>query len=91
MDNVNTVTAQLCGCNNCDAIMIDENPDNQPELTVEAKFITEMAYIKESEDREEPVDGSEYCFWGCPNCLTDGYLTDINSEEHLKSFLPKVP
>lgn len=68
----------LCKCNNCDNIMIDQNSQvgsKLYDLDKESKcddfpecIIEEMQYIKD--------DVGEY-FWGCPICETDGYLQDL--------------
>ena len=87
MQRPRTTKAQLCGCNNCEAIMVDENPSDQKELTVKDKYLQEMVQLNESEDAYDPIEGSEHTFWACPNCKTDAYLTDITSREHLQSFI----
>lgn len=57
---------QLCRCNNCGTIMIDENPDDQPELTAPEN----VKNMKELND----IGGF---YWACPECLTDEYLQDM--------------
>ena len=60
-------TTNLCKCNNCDNVLIDQNPQvNAPEFELNGTEL-EMTY-------EESQDGG--CFWACPICLTDDYLTD---------------
>jgi len=64
-------TAKLCKCNNCDSILIDENPQvdaKEHELTGIEK---NMEYVKDEEAQD-----CDY-FWACPECLTDGYLVDL--------------
>ena len=61
--------ANLCKCNNCGTILIDQNPQigaKEYELTGNEE---EMQYMKDEET-------GEY-FWACPICETDDYLTDL--------------
>lgn len=55
--------AQLCKCGNCEAIMYDENPDDQPEVVVPEGVLS--------------MSKDERGFWACPNCGTDEYLQDV--------------
>ena len=61
--------AHLCKCNNCDNVMYDENPQIG-------------AIERETEDFDTILpmellnDGFE-SFWGCGDCETDDYLTDL--------------
>lgn len=64
-------TSQLCKCTNCSTIMIDANPDEQPEFEVKSEY-KEMEWFTD--------DGG---FWGCPVCYTDEYLIDIIEENQL--------
>jgi len=57
---------QLCKCNNCDTVMFDENPSEQPLLTA-PKGTSHMVQLK---------DEGEF-FWACPECQTDEYLQDL--------------
>lgn len=60
--------ANLCKCNNCDSILIDQNSQigaNEYDLSGEE---IEMQYMQDE-------DG-EY-FWACPLCETDDYLIDL--------------
>lgn len=59
---------QLCKCNNCDTVMYDENPSEQPELKV-----------PEGTRSMEKFDDEGESVWGCPECKTDEYLTDFSS------------
>jgi hypothetical protein len=79
-DQDDVTTAKLCGCNNCNAIMEDENPDDQPELSVQISILEYMIRCSDSDD----LPGTDH--WACPNCKTDGYWTDIHDDEHLKQF-----
>lgn len=57
----------ICRCNNCGAILHDENPQ------IGAKFFPldeNFQFMKQFQE-----DGE--IFWGCPNCETDNYLIDI--------------
>lgn len=66
--------AQLCICNNCDAIMVDNNPAEQPEFETTKLHLFEMVNVQE---------GDWENFWGCPNCLTDAYLSDVVEQEQI--------
>lgn len=60
----------LCKCNNCDSVMYDENPcpTNQSKVDVSNfEIILPMELINDDGDS----------FWGCGNCQTDAYLTNI--------------
>jgi hypothetical protein len=63
----------LCKCNNCGSILIDQNPQvnaplynlkNHPEAI-------EMQYMQGLVENDDPD-----LVWACPVCLTDGFLTD---------------
>jgi hypothetical protein len=58
-------------------IMIDQNPDDQPEFEVPASA-KEMVQCNDS---DTPEDYGFFC--GCPVCLTDGYFIDITEESQL--------
>ena len=59
---------ELCICNNCDTVLIDENPQ------VGAK----KHKLKGGEQSMEQLEASEGEFiWVCPKCGTDGFLTDL--------------
>lgn len=60
----------ICKCNNCDSLMYDENPQTGAEKVDELQFQCEILPMELLND-----DGESY--WGCGNCQTDGYLTDI--------------
>jgi hypothetical protein len=64
------VTANLCKCNNCDNILIDQNPQiNAKEYPLTGEEL-EMQYIEEDAAGEKN-------YWVCPICLTDGFLIDM--------------
>jgi hypothetical protein len=76
-------TANLCKCNNCDSILIDQNPQvNAKEFYLKGTEL-EMQYnpglIMEDEDDER--------FWVCPICMTDGYLNDDITGEDYKEVV----
>jgi hypothetical protein len=59
---------ELCKCNNCERILIDENPQtNAKKYDTKGIKVHSMEYIND-------YDNS---FWACPHCLTDAYLTDL--------------
>lgn len=61
---------QLCECTNCELIMYDENPNDQPKLIPPSNVRSMERFIN--------YDGE---YWGCPSCGTDEYLVDLY---HLK-------
>jgi hypothetical protein len=59
------MTANLCKCNNCDTVLIDQNPQiGAPELNLTG-------------DEQEMQYDSSYGGWVCPNCMVDDYLVDV--------------
>lgn len=68
----------LCRCNNCETILVDENPQIHADL--------HQVYVNESgqwiDGKGQEVASMEYFeeeggrYIGCPICETDGYLTD---------------
>lgn len=66
--------ANLCKCNNCDLVIIDQNPQigaTLHELTGKEVSMQYISGLKEKENQEQ-----EY-FWVCPQCLVDDYLIDL--------------
>jgi len=71
--------ANLCGCNMCGLILVDQNPqidakvsqvyfdDDKQWVTEDDREVAEMQYEK---------DNSGEHYWACPVCLCDDYLTD---------------
>lgn len=59
---------ELCRCNNCYTILIDENPKVDATKHDLQGNEQSMAYIE--------VGENEYA-WCCPKCETDGFLIDI--------------
>lgn len=59
--------ANLCKCNNCDAILIDEN----------SQFGAIDYVLKGTELYMERFTDENGEFVGCPNCKTDDYLMDM--------------
>lgn len=67
--------ANLCQCNNCDNIFVDQNSQvGAKEYIIDLKKVTDLSYLKDKEPKDE-IDGGEY-FWGCGICETDAYLKD---------------
>lgn len=58
---------KLCKCNNCNSLFIDHNPQVDAIEFMDDPGIDELVQLTDDGDT----------FWGCPNCLTDDYLTDI--------------
>jgi len=70
------ITANLCKCNNCDTVLIDQNPQanaKEYELTGKEELMVQVLDI----DEIVPKGGERHYFWACPECLTDGYLVDL--------------
>lgn len=65
---------ELCKCNNCETIMVDENPQVGAKRYLVRDGKTHLNEVVEQMERLDDM-GTE--FWGCPNCLTDEYLTDL--------------
>lgn len=62
--------SHICKCNKCDARLFDENPkDDSPKQIPNGN---ELSMVQIDDDGE--------FFWGCPNCNTDCFLTDIEDE-----------
>ena len=57
----------LCQCINCHEVLIDTNPQVNAKLYDVSKAALNELVMLEDEDGY---------FKGCPNCMTDGYLTD---------------
>ena len=65
---------EICKCNNCERLLIDENPQTGAEkVEVENNRVHSMEWIEEEHDS----------YWACPHCLTDAYLTDYKSSRKL--------
>jgi hypothetical protein len=58
---------ELCICNNCDTILIDENPQ------VDAK----KHKLKGGEQSMVFIESEGDFIWACPRCETDGFLADL--------------
>jgi hypothetical protein len=70
----NKTLLQLCKCNNCGHIIIDENPQvNAPFYVANINNAYSMRQILDSETNSY--------FWGCGKCETDSYLTDDITKE----------
>lgn len=59
----------LCRCNHCNIIMIDMNPQTNAVLLDIPEDVEQMEYI-------EDEDG--IFFYGCPSCLDDADLMDLD-------------
>lgn len=67
--------ANLCKCNKCNIVLIDQNPQiNAPEFE-----IPEQAQEMQFMDK----DGG---FWACPVCEDDGNLMDITELQQLTNL-----
>ena len=60
--------SELCKCNNCGSILIDENPQTDAKQYQLSGNENRLIWI---EDKDGP-------FWACPECKTDKYLMDID-------------
>ncbi len=58
------MATELCKCNNCGNILIDENPQ-----------VDAIKYDLNGSELEMVKDEDGY--WACPICLTDDYLIDL--------------
>ena len=70
-------TTQLCRCNNCFTIMFDENPSDQIALVAPSATVNMKKFEHEEGDS----------LWGCPECGTDEYLMDIESQQMLDATI----
>jgi hypothetical protein len=58
---------ELCKCNNCGNILIDENPQvDRIKYEINGNELNMVQYIDNGD-----------LFWACPVCKTDGYLVDL--------------
>jgi hypothetical protein len=64
--------ANICKCNNCDTLLIDENPQVGANQLIVPDSTPGLIRMKEP----EACGGGE--FWACPNCKTDSFLADLN-------------
>lgn len=63
----------LCKCNHCDSILIDENP----QIGAEEYDLKDYPQAKEMQRVSEVINDPETEYWACPVCLTDGFLDDM--------------
>jgi len=61
--------ANLCKCNNCDSILLDQNP----QIGAKEHDLGQYPNIKHMQYETDENGG----FWTCPICETDAYLTDL--------------
>lgn len=77
--------ANLCKCNNCNNIFIDQNPQIGAKVyNADTTKLSNLQYITDNLD--DDGEAAE-CYWGCGICMTDGYLNDFltkEDEENLK-------
>jgi hypothetical protein len=66
--------ANLCKCNNCETILIDQNPQINAEKYILKGGEQTMQYFGGG---VKDIEGKSEGYWGCPICLTDGYLKDL--------------
>ncbi len=77
--------ANLCTCNNCGNIFIDQNAQTGAKVfDVNLSKVTDLQYLKDKSPKDE-IDGGEY-FWGCPKCETDDFLSDEVNEAEAKKL-----
>lgn len=62
----------LCKCNHCGNILIDENPQINAPLYDLKDYPNALGMVWVSVD----INNSETDYLACPVCLTDGYLVD---------------
>jgi hypothetical protein len=67
--------AEMCRCNNCDSILIDENPRSDAKRYATAYADGCLQQFVDMSDNG--VSHDIRYLWGCPNCKTDEYLTDL--------------
>ena len=78
--------ANLCTCNNCGNIFIDQNPQFGAKVfNVNLANVSELQFLKDNSSPKSEIDGYEY-FWGCGICETDGYLKDDVDELQAKKL-----
>ena len=65
--DVDSNGVNLCVCNNCNSILIDNNPQ------IGASFYEKVDGAK---DMKELEDENGF-FWVCPVCLVDDFLIDL--------------
>lgn len=65
----------LCRCNNCMSILIDHNPQFEAKRYDESRADGELKQFVDLSD--DGISHDIHFFWGCPNCRTDEYLTDL--------------
>ena len=67
--------SELCYCNNCGSYLIDENPkDDAVKYNVD---IADGSLVQLVDLSDDNISHDIHYFWGCPNCRTDEYLTDV--------------
>lgn len=68
----------LCKCNNCGTILLDQNPQiGAKQHLINLSKVEEMQYMKDEESQDQVY------FWACPICMTDSFLTDEITKEEI--------
>ena len=70
--------AEMCRCNNCGSILIDENPRSGAKKYDVSCADGSLKQFVDLSDNGLSHDIGYY--WGCPECGTDEYLIDIEDE-----------
>lgn len=83
-------TANLCKCNNCNSILIDQNPQvGAKEFYLKGTEL-EMQYnpgLRMEDEDDEEDDNLNDRFWVCPVCMTDANLDDDMDGEDYKEVV----
>lgn len=76
---MNTTKVNLCKCNNCNTILVDENPRTDAKLYLlqQGKDGIWRTHLNEPVLDGEMIEEDGERFFGCGECQTDGYLTDL--------------
>lgn len=69
LKKISTDRVHLCSCDNCNILIIDENPQ------VGAKTY-KVEDLKTAPHPMSLITNGEETFWGCPSCNTDAFLSD---------------
>lgn len=68
----------LCYCGGCDKILVDYNPQGGAPKFRDRGY-KELRMIDIYNAKEDILEES---FWGCPNCLSDEFLGDVDEENY---------
>lgn len=73
--------ANLCICNKCGNIFIDQNAQiGATVFNVNESKVSDLQYLKEKNPRDNE------CYWGCGVCETDAFLSDEVNESKAKKL-----